>query len=183
MIKVRFSLRNNMEEKDVLEQNTSGMYSAECPSYDILILAPVEGGIDCLKEKYNLAPGIPLMVAQPIKCQEVLTWFKNCDVTCDCEWNYDGDRAQVHLNEDGTVKIYSRNQEDNTPKFPDIIKRLNNCLSKEVKSAVLDCESSQLGIGMMLWKRKINVQVCLFRFDLQHLNALGSVPRPVKENQ
>ena len=39
------------------------------------------------------------------------------------------------------MNIFSRNQEDNTTKFPDIIARLKKCLGEKVKSAVLDCEA------------------------------------------
>merc|ERR1712212_302542 len=171
----------------------------ECPSYDLLIPALLEGGIDSLKEKCKLTPGIPLkpMLAHPTKgVQEVLTRFENCEFTC--EWKYDGERAQVHLHEDGKVNIYSRNQEDNTTKFPDIIKRLPNCLGKEVKSAVLDCEAvawdrekKQIQPFQVLSTRKrkdavedeIKVQVCLFGFDLLYLNGEALVTKPFKERR
>ena len=39
------------------------------------------------------------------------------------------------------MNIYSRNQEDNTTKFPDIIARFKNCLGDKVKTAVLDTEA------------------------------------------
>merc|ERR1712083_346141 len=115
-----------------------------------------------------------------------------------CEWKYDGERAQVHLHEDGKVNIYSRNQEDNTTKFPDIIKRLPNCLGKEVKSAVLDCEAvawdrekKQIQPFQVLSTRKrkdavedeIKVQVCLFGFDLLYLNGEALVTKPFKDRR
>jgi len=171
----------------------------ECPSYNLLIPALLEGGIDSLKEKCKLTPGIPLkpMLAHPTKgVQEVLTRFENCDFTC--EWKYDGERAQIHLHEDGKVTIYSRNQEDNTTKYPDIIKRLPNCLNKNVKSAVLDCEAvawdrekQQIQPFQVLSTRKrkdaqeddIKVQVCLFGFDLLYLNGEALVTRPFKERR
>merc|ERR1712212_1310637 len=171
----------------------------ECPSYDLLIPALLEGGIDSLKEKCKLTPGIPLkpMLAHPTKgVQEVLTRFENCEFTC--EWKYDGERAQVHLHEDGKVNIYSRKQEDNTSKFPDIIKRLPNCLGKEVRSAVLDCEAvawdrekKQIQPFQVLSTRKrkdavedeIKVQVCLFGFDLLYLNGEALVTKPFKERR
>ena len=40
---------------------------------------------------------------------EVLDRFEGLDFTC--EFKYDGERGQVHLLEDGTVKVFSRNME------------------------------------------------------------------------
>jgi len=187
--------------KEVLGKESLKLKTAycECPSYDILIPALLEGGIDCLADKCKLTPGIPLkpMLAHPTKgVQEVLTRFENCEFTC--EWKYDGERAQVHLHEDGKVNIYSRNQEDNTTKYPDIIKRLPNCLGEEVKSAVLDCEAvawdrekKQIQPFQVLSTRKrkdavedeIKVQVCLFGFDLLYLNGEALVTKPFKERR
>ena len=172
---------------------------SQCPSYNLLIPALLKGGIDSLKQECKLTPGIPLkpMLAHPTKgVQEVLARFENCEFTC--EWKYDGERAQVHIHEDGKVNIYSRNQEDNTSKFPDIIKRLPNCLSKEVKSAVLDCEAvawdkqkKQIQPFQILSTRKrkdavedeITVQVCLFGFDLLYINGEALVTKSFKERR
>jgi len=187
--------------KEVLAKDSLKVKTAycECPSYDILIPALLDSGVDGLAEKCKLTPGIPLkpMLAHPTKgVQEVLTRFENCSFTC--EWKYDGERAQVHLHEDGKVNIYSRNQEDNTTKFPDIIGRLPKCLGKDVKSAVLDCEAVawdrekkiiQPFQVLSTRKRKdavedeIKVQVCLFAFDLLYMNGETLVRKPFLERR
>lgn len=43
--------------------------------------------------------------------------------------------------EDGKISIYSRNQENNTSKYPDIISRLNSAIKGDVKSCILDTEA------------------------------------------
>ncbi len=66
--------------------------------------------------------GIPVepMLAQPSKdIGQVLERLQGKKFTC--EYKYDGERTQIHKLADGTVKIFSRNLEDTTPKFPDII--------------------------------------------------------------
>ena len=50
--------------------------------------------------------------------------FESADFTC--EWKYDGERAQIHVLEGGETRVYSRNSENNTSKYPDIIARMPN---------------------------------------------------------
>jgi len=171
----------------------------ECPSYDLMVPALLESGVDELKHRCKITPGIPMkpMLAHPTKgIQEVLTRFENLKFTC--EWKYDGERAQVHLHEDGKINIYSRNQEDNTTKYPDIIKRFQACHTDRVKSAVLDCEAvawdrekQTIQPFQVLSTRKrkdaveseIKVQVCLFGFDLLYLNGESLVRKNFEERR
>ena len=56
------------------------------------------------------------------------------------EYKYDGERAQVHLLEDGSVKIFSRNSEDNTNKYPDLLEHIMRAKQSSVTSCVIDAE-------------------------------------------
>jgi len=90
-----------------------------------VIPALLEIGIDRLREKCKLTPGVPLkpMLAKPTKAiGEVLDKFENRHFTC--EYKYDGERAQVHLLENGTVGVFSRNSEDMSKKYPDLVDQL-----------------------------------------------------------
>ncbi|XP_071566502.1 DNA ligase 1 isoform X2 [Temnothorax nylanderi] len=158
----------------------------ECPNYNLIIPVLLEDGIKVLPSKCKLTPGIPLkpMLAHPTKgVQEVLTRFEGLKFTC--EWKYDGERAQIHVADNGQVNIYSRNQENNTTKYPDIIKRFKNTRGDQVKNCILDCEAvawdsekKQILPFQILSTRKrkdaneedIKVQVCVFMFDLLYLN-------------
>jgi DNA ligase-1 len=48
---------------------------------------------------------------------------------------------QIHFAQDGAISIYSRNQENNTSKYPDIIGRFHKAMGKDVTSCILDCEA------------------------------------------
>lgn len=164
----------------------------------------VEHGILHLREKCKLQPGVPLkpMLAKPTKSiTEVLDRFEGKNFTC--EYKYDGERAQIHyIAEDspqqctsnlhasakskGLSAIFSRNSEDLSKKYPDILAKLKTWIKPETKSFVLDCETVAWDLvekrvlpfqQLMTRKRKdvkaedVKVKVCVFAFDMLFFNG------------
>ncbi|XP_045762405.1 DNA ligase 1 isoform X2 [Maniola jurtina] len=176
----------------------------ECPNYELIVPVLLQHGVRALPDHCRLTPGIPLkpMLAHPTKgVHEVFNRFENEVFTC--EWKYDGERAQIHVPGDdaprlGHAAVYSRNQENNTSKYPDVLKRLPSLLKDTVKSCVLDCEAvaydtanKQILPFQVLSTRKrkdaseedIKVQVCVFVFDLLYLNGRALVREPLEERR
>ncbi|KAG6336672.1 hypothetical protein ID866_2419 [Astraeus odoratus] len=172
---------------------------SELPSYDLVIPALLNHGVLKLRNACRLTPGVPLkpMLAKPTKAiGEVLDRFENKHFTC--EYKYDGERAQVHKLEKGTVGVFSRNSEDMSKKYPDLVEQLPHCIKPETKSFVLDAEAVAIekSTGRLmpfqeLSKRKrkdvkvedIQVRVCLFAFDLLYLNGEPLLQKPLCERR
>ena len=122
---------------------------SELPSYDIVVPALLDVGWKGLREKCKLTPGVPLkpMLAKPTKSiSEVLDRFEGREFSC--EYKYDGERAQIHYIPDSgrggaKVKIYSRNSEDMSKRYPDIVDQIPKTIKPGGKAEggfVLDCE-------------------------------------------
>ncbi|XP_067330679.1 DNA ligase 1 isoform X2 [Channa argus] len=185
------SRRAWIEEKSLILKQTY----CEMPNYDVLIPVLLKEGIDQLPNHCKLTPGVPLrpMLAHPTKgVGEVMKKFDEAAFTC--EYKYDGERAQIHILESGEVRIFSRNQEDNTSKYPDIIARIPKVKKDSVVSCVLDSEAvawdrekKQIQPFQVLTTRKrkdvdaseIKVQVCVYAFDLLYLNGESLVRQPL----
>jgi DNA ligase-1 len=186
------------------EATLKTVYS-ELPSYEVIIPAMLEHGIMNLRENCRLQPGVPLkpMLAKPTKSiTEVLDRFEGKDFTC--EYKYDGERAQIHFvshdanmelataaptagkSDRGVSNIFSRNSEDLSKKYPDILAKLPTWIKEGTKSFVLDCETVAWDMvekkvlpfqQLMTRKRKdvkvedVKVKVCVFAFDLLYLNG------------
>ncbi|OKL61183.1 DNA ligase 1 [Talaromyces atroroseus] len=200
------------EGESVLKQ----VYS-ELPSYEVIIPAMLKNGIFNLSDVCKLQPGIPLkpMLAKPTKSiTEVLDRFEGKEFTC--EYKYDGERAQIHyvspdsihqypnatatLQKDakGLSSIFSRNSEDLSKKYPDILAKLNTWIKPGVTSFVLDCETVAWDMEnkkvlpfqqLMTRKRKdvkaedVKVKVCVFAFDLLFLNGEPTVKKSLRERR
>ncbi|KAI0598513.1 ATP-dependent DNA ligase [Biscogniauxia sp. FL1348] len=191
---------------------------SELPSWDVIIPAMIKNGIMNLKETCKLRPGVPLkpMLAKPTKAiTEVLDRFENQTFTC--EYKYDGERAQIHYvakdrSEDyiealpgatteaakGVASIFSRNSEDLSKKYPDILAKLHTWVKDDTKSFVLDCETVAWDVTekkvlpfqqLMTRKKKdvkvedVKVKVCVFAFDLLFFNGEAIVGKSLRERR
>ncbi|XP_060241533.1 DNA ligase 1 isoform X3 [Meriones unguiculatus] len=184
-----------LEEQGMILKQTF----CEVPDLDRIIPVLLEHGLERLPDHCKLSPGVPLkpMLAHPTRgVSEVLKRFEEVDFTC--EYKYDGQRAQIHLLEGGEVKIFSRNQEDNTGKYPDIISRIPKIKLPSVTSFILDTEAvawdrekKQIQPFQVLTTRKrkevdaseIQVQVCLYAFDLIFLNGESLARQPLSRRR
>lgn len=168
----------------------SGIYN-QLPVWDIVIPALLECREinDVLAEKCVFLPGVPIspMLAKPTKAiSEVLDRFSQSTFTC--EYKYDGERAQVHRLRDGSVRVYSRNAENLTSKYPDLVTALPKALKDSLKDAsfVLDAEAVAYDVerkmilpfqDLQSRKRKdveeasLKVRVCVFAFDLLYFEG------------
>ncbi|PIN02718.1 ATP-dependent DNA ligase I [Handroanthus impetiginosus] len=157
------------------------------PVYDKIVPALLSGGVWNLPKTCSFSPGIPVgpMLAKPTKgVSEIVEKFQDMEFTC--EYKYDGERAQIHYMEDGSVEIYSRNAERNTGKFPDVVAAITRLKKPSVTSFVLDCElvaydrekqkilpfqilSTRARKNVMM--NDIKVDVCIYAFDILYLNG------------
>ncbi|KAI7984469.1 DNA ligase 1 [Camellia lanceoleosa] len=157
------------------------------PVYDKIVPALITGGVWNLSKTCSFTPGVPIgpMLSKPTKgVSEILDKFQDMEFTC--EYKYDGERAQIHYLENGSVEIYSRNAERNTGKFPDVVVAVSRLKKPSITSFVLDCEL----VAYDREKRKIlpfqtlttrarknvamsdiKVEVCIFAFDILYLNG------------
>ncbi|KAK5846948.1 DNA ligase 1 [Gossypium arboreum] len=157
------------------------------PVYDKIVPALLTGGVWDLPKSCGFTPGVPVgpMLAKPTKgVAEIINKFQDIDFIC--EYKYDGERAQIHYMENGSVEIYSRNAECNTGKFPDVVAAISRFKKSSVKSFVLDCElvaydrvQKKILPFQILSTRarknvvvsEIKVDVCIFAFDILYLDG------------
>ncbi|CCE63091.1 hypothetical protein TPHA_0D04570 [Tetrapisispora phaffii CBS 4417] len=204
----------DVESMDLIEQAEAKLREAHCqvPNYEIVINLCLQDGILNIDKTCTLRPGIPLkpMLAKPTKAiTEVLNAFQGKEFIS--EYKYDGERAQVHLLEGGEMRIYSRNGENMTERYPEldvkdflcVVKAITNDQEGEnaiqpVKDIILDCEVVAWDVEqkkilpfqvLTTRKRKnvdlkdVKVRVCLFAFDLLYLNNEGMINKSLRERQ
>lgn len=173
---------------------------ARRPNYNDLVPCLLEvGTCDELLVRCGLSLHIPLrpMLGSITRdLGEMLTKLQGRDFGC--EYKYDGQRAQVHCDAGGKVSIFSRHLEVMTDKYPDLVALVPQIRGDGVSSFILEGEvvaidrmSGDLKAFQTLTNRArkdvalgaINIDVCLFAFDLMYLNGEELLGRPFRERR
>ncbi|KAJ5481758.1 hypothetical protein N7475_000570 [Penicillium sp. IBT 31633x] len=173
---------------------------ARHPNYNDLVPCLLEiGPTEELLVRCGLTMHIPLrpMLGSITRdLSDMLTKLQGRDFSC--EYKYDGQRAQVHCDEQGKVSIFSRHLELMTEKYPDLVSLVPQIRGEGVSSFILegevvavDRETGDLQPFQVLTNRAkknvelgdIKVHVCLFAFDLMYLNGEPLLDRSFRERR
>lgn len=64
---------------------------------------------------------------------DLLNWDK-------CKSRYDGQRAQIHKLVDGSIHVFSRNGDESTLRFPDLIDIIKESCKPVASTFIIDAE-------------------------------------------
>lgn len=173
---------------------------SEMPDFDRVISALMDGhNGDTLGSVCSISLGIPVkpMLAKPSKgiCE---VGERMAGKRFTGEYKYDGERAQIHVISRDNIKVYSRNSENMTEKYPDVIKVVQETLCDNVQSCIIDSELvayDQVGGKILPFQvlstrgRKnivvedIKVNVCIYPFDCMLLNGTPLVRETLEKRR
>ena len=177
----------------------------ECPDYDVIIgtllqYGPAGQQLSYVGEMCRITPGVPVkpMLAKPTKgITEVLKRFTNVEFTC--EYKYDGMRAQIHLTPSGDIQIFSRNSENVTGMYPDLLAFLSSHIDRSlVTDCIIDSEvvafdraTNRIRPFQDIQHRRradvemsdITVEVCIYFFDVLYVNGESVMKRTLSERR
>ncbi|KAG8384127.1 hypothetical protein BUALT_Bualt04G0086000 [Buddleja alternifolia] len=192
--------------KDQIQRMSSAVVEAYniLPNLDLLIPCLMEKGIEFSSSTLSMVPGTPIkpMLAKITNgAPQVLKNFQDRAFTC--EYKYDGQRAQIHRLEDGSIHVFSRNGDETTLKFPDLIHIVKDSCSHKAVTFILDAEvvaidrknSMKLMSFQELSSRergskdslialdKIKVDICVFVFDIMFANGAQLLNLPLRQRR
>jgi len=109
-----------------------------------------------------------------------------------CEYKYDGLRGQIHY-DNGKCQIFSRNLENMTETYPDIVEFVLSSTKPEVSNFIIDSEIVAINTTTQrilpfqtlstrsrknVDKNAIEIQVCLYVFDILYFNGESLLKTP-----
>ncbi|KAJ4387502.1 hypothetical protein N0V93_008095 [Gnomoniopsis smithogilvyi] len=205
-----FPIRSPKELSSLKKEELAETYSrgeelvkacfARRPNYNDLVPVLLEIGIcDELLIRCGLTLHVPLrpMLGSITRdLAEMLTKLDGREFAC--EYKYDGQRAQIHCDENGKVTIFSRHLEVMTDKYPDLVQLMPKIRGEGVNSFIMegevvaiDRQNGELKTFQTLSNRArkdvqigtVTIDVCMFAFDLMYLNGQPLLDRPFRERR
>ena len=172
----------------------------------IINLINTQDNFNKLVELCHITPGIPVnpQLARPSNGINVIfSRFEKIPFTC--EYKYDGFRGQIHYYNNKT-EIFSRNLENMTETYPDIVEYVNNFQKESqeknkvqsINSFIIDCEmvafdtknNKILPFQQLTTRSRKNVEinsitihVCMFVFDILYLNNEILINKTLRERR
>ncbi|XP_022158502.1 DNA ligase 6-like isoform X2 [Momordica charantia] len=174
------------------------------PNFDLIVPSLMGKGIEFSSSSLSMVPGIPIkpMLAKITNgIPQALKIFENKAFTC--EYKYDGQRAQIHKLADGSVRVFSRNSDDTTSKFPDLINIINELCKPAASTFILDAEVVAVdrrnncrlmsfqelssrgrgSKGLLIAVDSIKVDICIFVFDIMLANGEQLLGLPLRHRR
>jgi DNA ligase-1 len=172
----------------------------------IIDLIHSQDNFNKLVDLCHIRPGIPVnpQLARPSNGINVIfSRFEKIPFTC--EYKYDGFRGQIHYYNNKT-EIFSRNLENMTETYPDIVEYVNNFQKESqeknneqsINSFIIDCEmvafdtkNNKILPFQQLTTRSrknvdintITIHVCMFVFDILYLNNEIFINKTLRERR
>lgn len=174
------------------------------PSLDLLVPSLMNKGNGFSSSTLSMVPGIPLkpMLAKITNgIPQALKLFQNKAFTC--EYKYDGQRAQIHKLVDGSVRVFSRNGDETTSRFPDLVNIIKESWRTAASTFILDAEvvavDRKNGCKLMSFQElssrergskdssiavdSIKVDICIFVFDIMFANGEQLLSFPFRQRR
>lgn len=151
-----------------------------------------------------MVPGIPIrpMLAKITNgVAQALKLFQDKAFTC--EYKYDGQRAQIHRLADGSVRVFSRNGDETTSRFPDLVHIIQDLCKPSAVSFIIDAEvvgiDRKNGGKFLSFQElstrergsktssvtfdRIKVDICVLAFDMMFANGEKLLDYPLRKRR
>ncbi|PIN13556.1 ATP-dependent DNA ligase I [Handroanthus impetiginosus] len=171
---------------------------------DLLVPSLLEKGIEFSSTTLSMVPGTPIkpMLAKITNgAPQVLKIFQDRAFTC--EYKYDGQRAQIHRLANGSIHVFSRNGDETTSRFPDLVDIIKDSCCNAVVTFILDAEvvavDRKNGLKLMSFQElssrergskdslidvdKIKIDICIFVFDIMFANGEQLLDQPLRRRR
>ncbi|XP_020522813.1 DNA ligase 6, partial [Amborella trichopoda] len=174
------------------------------PNLDLLVPALMRERTEFSAANLSMLPGIPIrpMLSRITNgVSHALKKFEGRAFTC--EYKYDGQRAQIHKLMDGSIRLFSRNGEETTCRFPDLVKIVQGSCKPTAMTFILDTEVVAVdhkngnkilpfqhlssrergGNDSVVTLDSIKVDICVFIFDIMFADGKQLLNYPLRQRR